>query len=154
LGQPGVAAQSHMYPPANSLQSKSTRKPNGPRNRKPVGRDGRNWAFPGTQGPKLGLTRACEAAAQACLETASKFTKNVYDVWMLIYFKRICPVIDQLPPDLDFEVSQVSELQFTEASGLSQELGGLLSEQSNVESASRASQDDSELASIVCKRTS
>jgi hypothetical protein len=68
---------------------------------------------------------------------------------MLIYFKRICPVIDQLPPDLDFEVSQVSELQFTEASGLSQELGGLLSEQSNVESASRASQDDSEVASIV-----
>jgi hypothetical protein len=81
--------------------------------------------------------------------TAYKFTKNVYDVWMPIYLKHICSVIDQLPPDLDFEVSQGSELQFTEASGLSQELGGLLSEQSNVESASRASQDDSDLAPSV-----
>jgi hypothetical protein len=58
-------------------------------------------------------------------------------------------VIDQLPPDLNFEVSQGSELQFAEASGLSQELNGLLSEQSNVESASRTSQEDSELAPIT-----
>ncbi|PQE25020.1 reverse transcriptase protein [Rutstroemia sp. NJR-2017a WRK4] len=34
-----------------------------------------------------------------------KFTKNVYDIWMLTYLKRICSVIDDLPPDLDFEVS-------------------------------------------------
>jgi hypothetical protein len=51
--------------------------------------------------------------------TAYKFTKNVYDVWMPAHLKRICSVIDQLPSDLDFEVHG------TEASGLSQELGGL-----------------------------
>jgi hypothetical protein len=68
---------------------------------------------------------------------------------MPTHLKRICSVIDQLPRDLNFEVSQGSELQFAEASGLSQELGGLLSEQSNIDSASRASQEDSELAPIV-----
>ena len=81
--------------------------------------------------------------------TAYQFTKNVYEIWMPTHLKRICSVIDQLPLDLNFEVSQESELQFTEASGLSQELGGLLSEQSNVESASRTSQGHSELAPIV-----
>ena len=81
--------------------------------------------------------------------TAYKFTKNVYDIWMPTHLKRICSVIDQLPPDLDFEVSQGSELQFAEASGLSQELGGLFSGESNVESASQASQDDNELVPIV-----
>ncbi|KAK3174885.1 hypothetical protein OEA41_002131 [Lepraria neglecta] len=45
--------------------------------------------------------------------TAYKFTKNVYDIWMPIHLKRICSVIDQLPP-VDFKVSQGSELQFTE----------------------------------------
>ena len=81
--------------------------------------------------------------------TAYKFIKNVYDVWMPTHLERICSVIDQLPPDLNFEVSQGSELQFTEASGLSQELGGLLSERSNVESASQTGQDDSQLVPIV-----
>ncbi|MCJ1345115.1 hypothetical protein MMC31_003320 [Peltigera leucophlebia] len=59
--------------------------------------------------------------------TAYKFTKNS-------------------PADIDFDVSQGSELQFTEASGLSQDLGGLLSEELNVEHFSRASQDCSNLA--------
>ena len=81
--------------------------------------------------------------------TAYKFTKNVYDIWMPTHLKRICSVIDQLPPDLNFEVSQGSELQFTETTGLSQELEDLLSGQYNVESASQASPDDSELAPIV-----
>ncbi|KAF7914564.1 uncharacterized protein EAF01_000970 [Botrytis porri] len=49
--------------------------------------------------------------------TAYKFTKNVYDIWMPTHLKRICSVIDDLPPDLDFEVSQQSELG---ESGLSQ----------------------------------
>lgn len=78
--------------------------------------------------------------------TAYKFTKNVYDVWVPTHLERICSVIDQLPPNINFEVSQGSELQYTEASGLSQELGDLRSEQSNVECASRTSQGDSELA--------
>ncbi|PQE08397.1 reverse transcriptase protein [Rutstroemia sp. NJR-2017a WRK4] len=49
--------------------------------------------------------------------TAYKFTKNVYDIWMPTHLERICSVIDDLPPDLDFEVSQQSELG---ESGLSQ----------------------------------
>jgi len=81
--------------------------------------------------------------------TTYKFTKNVYDVWMPTHLKRICSVIDQLPPELDFEVFQGSELQYTEASGLSQEVGGLLLGQSNVASASQTGQDDSELAPVV-----
>lgn len=48
--------------------------------------------------------------------TASKFTKNVYDIWMPTHFERICSVVDQLPSDLDFELSQQSELQFPEES--------------------------------------
>jgi len=51
--------------------------------------------------------------------TAYKFTKNVYDIWMPTHFKRICSVIDALPPDIDFEVSQQSE---PGESGLSQGL--------------------------------
>jgi hypothetical protein len=51
--------------------------------------------------------------------TAYKFTENVYDMWMLTHLKRICSVIDELPPDVDFEVSQESELG---ESGLSQGL--------------------------------
>ena len=46
--------------------------------------------------------------------TAYKFTKNVYEVWMPTHLKRICSVIDQLPPNVDFEVAQGSELQFPE----------------------------------------
>ena len=54
--------------------------------------------------------------------TAYKFTKNVYDIWMPKHFERLCKVIDQLPADVNFEVSQQSELHFTERSGLSQDL--------------------------------
>ncbi|OXV10038.1 hypothetical protein Egran_02197 [Elaphomyces granulatus] len=72
--------------------------------------------------------------------TTYKFAKNVYDVWMLAHLERICSVIDQLPSDLDFEV------QGTEASRLSKDLGGL-SEPSNVESPSN--QDNNESSPIV-----
>lgn len=51
--------------------------------------------------------------------TAYKFTKNVYDIWMPSHLKRICSVIDDLPPDISFEVSQQSE---PPESGLSQAL--------------------------------
>jgi hypothetical protein len=40
--------------------------------------------------------------------TSYKFIRNVYDIWMPTYLKRICSVVDKLPPDLDFEVSQHS----------------------------------------------
>jgi hypothetical protein len=52
---------------------------------------------------------------------------------------------------VDFEVAQGSELHLPKASGLSQELGGLLSELSNVDSASGASQDDSKLVPIIAQ---
>jgi len=48
--------------------------------------------------------------------TAYKFTKNVYDTWMPKHLDRIRSVIDDLPSDFNFEVSQLPE------SGLSQEL--------------------------------
>ena len=51
--------------------------------------------------------------------TAYKFTKNAYDIWMPTYLKRICSAIDELPPDIDFEVSEQSE---PTESGLSQGL--------------------------------
>ena len=53
--------------------------------------------------------------------TAYKFTKNLYEVWMPKHLKRICSVIDQLPADVSFELSESSELQFQET-GLSQGL--------------------------------
>jgi hypothetical protein len=49
--------------------------------------------------------------------TAYKFTKNVYEIWMLIHLKRIYLVIDELLADINFEVS---ELLSSKASGLSQ----------------------------------
>ncbi|KAK5449729.1 hypothetical protein LTR55_012221 [Exophiala xenobiotica] len=54
--------------------------------------------------------------------TAHKFTKSVYDIWMPAHFKRLCSVIDAIPPDIHFEVSEESDLQFPSSSGLSQGL--------------------------------
>jgi len=70
-------------------------------------------------------------------------TSTIYG--MPTHFKRICSVIDELPTDLDFELSQQSELQFPEESRLSQELEGYhLSQQSNADSVSLLEKDDSE----------
>ena len=81
--------------------------------------------------------------------SAYKFTKNVYDIWMPTHFKRICSVVDELPSDINFELSQQSELEFPEASGLSQELHGQhLSQQPIAESASLLEEHDSQ-SSIV-----
>lgn len=54
--------------------------------------------------------------------TAYKFTKNVYDNWMPMHFKRICSAIDQIPAGISFSESQ-SELHFSESTGLSQDMG-------------------------------
>ena len=77
--------------------------------------------------------------------TAYKFTKNVYDTWMPTHFTRLCSVIDALPVDLNFEVSQHSELQFSEQTGLSQELANQNLSAVNTESASSAQDDESQL---------
>lgn len=67
--------------------------------------------------------------------TAYKFTKNVYDLWMPHHFKRLCSVIEQLPADLSFELSQRSELEFHDT-GLSQGLRSYGLSPSNAESMS------------------
>jgi hypothetical protein len=54
--------------------------------------------------------------------TTYKFTESVYSVWMPAHFKRLCSVIDAIPPDIHFELSEESELQFASSSGLSQGL--------------------------------
>ena len=71
--------------------------------------------------------------------TAYKFAKNFYDIWMPTHLKRICAVIDDLPPDLDFEVSRQSE---PGESGLSQGLESHhLSDQSSHNAASLGEAD-------------
>ncbi|GME37876.1 hypothetical protein BKCO1_4600077 [Neofusicoccum parvum] len=42
--------------------------------------------------------------------TTYKFTKNVYYNWMPDHFKRICSAIDDIPPDINLDISQSSEL--------------------------------------------
>ncbi|KAL7920350.1 hypothetical protein ACQKWADRAFT_328787 [Trichoderma austrokoningii] len=42
---------------------------------------------------------------------AYEIVRNVYDLWLPTHFKRICSVIDALPADLSFEVSEQSEIQ-------------------------------------------
>ncbi|PVH90425.1 hypothetical protein DM02DRAFT_665107 [Periconia macrospinosa] len=70
--------------------------------------------------------------------TAYKFTKNVYDTWMPTHFKRLCSAIDDLPPELDFDVAPLPQ-----DSGLSPELESHHLSRSFVESASRTGDDDS-----------
>jgi hypothetical protein len=85
---------------------------------------------------------------------AYKFTKNVYNIWMLTHFKRICSVIDQVSPDINFEVS---ELQSSEASRLSQVFEDQsLSQLSNPDTTSLARNDDSQsnLAGSITLNTS
>lgn len=60
--------------------------------------------------------------------TASRFTKNVYDIWMPAHFKKICSAIDQLPSHLDFDVPSLPE------TGLSQEFDNHHLSQSDVDS--------------------
>lgn len=42
--------------------------------------------------------------------TTYKFTKDIYDTWMPTHFQRICSVIDKLPLDLNFKLSQQTKL--------------------------------------------
>ncbi|MCJ1427143.1 hypothetical protein MMC29_005046 [Sticta canariensis] len=81
--------------------------------------------------------------------TAYKFTKNVYDVWMPTHLQRICSAIDQLPSSLDFEVSEGPGVQSKEATGLSQDMGSLLSGPSDIDITLQIGQEDDELVPIV-----
>jgi hypothetical protein len=77
--------------------------------------------------------------------TAYKFTKNVYDVWMPTHLERICSAVDQLPSNLDFQVSDEPGAQPEEATGLSQDMGSLLSDRDNID---LVSQEDDDLNPI------
>ena len=55
-------------------------------------------------------------------QPAYKFTKNVYDNWMPGHLKQICSTINEIPPNVNFDISQDPELQFSSQTGLSQEL--------------------------------
>lgn len=74
-----------------------------------------------------------------------KFTKNVYDKHKSTLFKRICSVIDDLSADINFEVSQQSELQFSDdiELQLSQNLEDHLLQHLNVEFISALKKDNS-----------
>ena len=72
--------------------------------------------------------------------TAYKFTKNVYETWMPKHFKRICSAVDAFPSDMSFDLSQQSELNFSEQSGLSQDFGAQSLAQSSIGSSSAQAQ--------------
>ncbi|KAL9051161.1 MAG: hypothetical protein Q9162_006188 [Coniocarpon cinnabarinum] len=54
--------------------------------------------------------------------TAYNFTRNVYEVWMPKHLKMICSAIDDLPPNINFEVLQPSETsqEAQESQGISE----------------------------------
>ncbi|KAK3175907.1 hypothetical protein OEA41_007229 [Lepraria neglecta] len=68
--------------------------------------------------------------------TAYKFTKNVYDIWMPIHLKRICSVVDEIPPDIDFGIPQSASFPQAQTP-----------QPSNAESTSMMREDDSQVAS-------
>ena len=76
-----------------------------------------------------------------------KFTKNVYDIWMPMHFKRIRSVLDELPAEVDFSVPALSK-----ASGLSQSLEGQILSQASPKAQS-SHEPSSTSASIRQKTT-
>jgi hypothetical protein len=54
------------------------------------------------------------------------FVMNIYDFWVQPHFEKVCSVINMLPDDLNFEVSELGGYQFASqnpaSSGLSQRL--------------------------------
>ncbi|KAK5683061.1 hypothetical protein LTS10_004591 [Elasticomyces elasticus] len=97
--------------------------------------------------------RKCDFTEQDGKEkwTAYKSTKNVYDVWMTIHFARICSVIDDLPPDIAFEVSERSGSRVSETTGLSQGVESLFTEPSDVDTSSSEQKAADTAASLVYK---
>ena len=54
--------------------------------------------------------------------TAYTFVRNIYDLWLPKHFERICDIIDMLPADLNFDVSEQDLESASSRSGLSQGL--------------------------------
>ena len=70
---------------------------------------------------------------------AYKFTKNVYNMWVPNHFKRLCSVINELPPEHDWDVPPLSA-----GTGLSQVFESHHLSRSNTDSASVLQEDDSQ----------
>ncbi len=70
--------------------------------------------------------------------TTYKFTKNVYNTWMPIHHKRISSAIDDLPPDIDFSLSQLASFS---------QSGSQSFQQSNSES-TLIDEDDSQSSAV------
>ncbi|KAH7016657.1 hypothetical protein B0J12DRAFT_417504 [Macrophomina phaseolina] len=51
-----------------------------------------------------------------------KFVKNIYERWVPQHFRRICSAIDEIPPNVNFAVSQRPASVSSEQTGLSQEI--------------------------------
>ena len=52
--------------------------------------------------------------------TAYTFVRNIYNLWLPKHFERICDIIDMLPADLNFDVSEQDPESASSRSGLSQ----------------------------------
>ena len=75
--------------------------------------------------------------------TTYKFTKNVYDTWMPIQYKRICSAIDELPSDVDFDLSQSASFSQSDrqSSQLSNVGSAWMLEEANSQSSIASSQE-------------
>ena len=75
--------------------------------------------------------------------TAYKFTKNVYDIWRPIQHKRICSAIDELPSDIDFDLSQSASFSQLDrqSSQLSNAESAWMLEEANSQSSIASSQE-------------
>ena len=73
--------------------------------------------------------------------SAYTFTKNVYDIWMPIHVQRICSAIDELPPDIDFGLS--------ESASFPQGFESQSCQQLNAESTSMLGEDDSQSSLVA-----
>ena len=58
------------------------------------------------------------------------------------HFERICSAVDAFPSDVSFDLSQQSELNFAEQSGLSQDFGAQSLAQSSIGSGSAQARAD------------
>ena len=77
--------------------------------------------------------------------SAYTFTKNVYDIWMPIHLKRICSAIDDLPPDVDFGLSQ--------SASFPEEVESQSSQQFNAGSTSMLGEEDSQSSLVASQDT-
>ena len=88
--------------------------------------------------------------------TAYTFTRNVYDKYVPMLHRRICSALDDLPSDLNFEVSQQSDLTFPDDSRpqSSQASDDQFRTHSNVDSMSLGEGDSIISSQVTTPRTS